>query len=49
MNPDLVAEERGDHRQKSQDIYCDYDTVELKEEYDIFIFQLPTEAKKQPV
>jgi hypothetical protein len=49
MNPDLVAEERGDHRQKSQDIYCNYDTRELKEEYDKCIFSLPQTAEKQAV
>jgi len=49
MNPDLVAEERGDKREKSQDIYCNYDTSELKEEYDKYIFTLPNHAETQLV
>lgn len=46
MNPDFVAEERGDKRDKAQDNYCKYDTSELKEEYDKHIFSLPANSQK---
>jgi len=49
MSADFVAEQRGDQNNKSQDWYNRIDTGELKEEYDKYIFRLPTAAKKQVI
>ena len=46
MSIDYVAEQRGDKRKNSQDIYCRIDTEELKIEYDTYAYELP---KKQAV
>ncbi len=41
MNTDFVAEQRGDKRKNSQDIYCNIDTDELRAEYDAHMYNLP--------
>ncbi|WNY28300.1 hypothetical protein MmiEs2_04850 [Methanimicrococcus stummii] len=49
MDTDFVAEQRGDRRKNSQDIYCRIDTDELREEYDKYIYDLPINCQKVKV
>jgi len=41
MAEDYIAEQRGDRRRKSQDVYNRIDTDELKTVYDNHMYDLP--------